>query len=179
MSVPRQSDTALFRETRNAGGSVERVRELISSGADVNRRHKYGQTPLWEAAYHGQTEIVAVLLAAGADPNIYGDDGSGPLYWAASNGHLAVVQRLLCGGADPNAIRDSGLSVLAGAISGGHADIVRRLLEDGAAVDHQYCGRSMPDYAEWCREPGIAAILRRPRRVTRAELGTEPGRERK
>jgi ankyrin repeat protein len=52
--MARQLDTALFREARNASGSVERVRELIAAKADVNRRHKSGNTPLWWAAYHGR-----------------------------------------------------------------------------------------------------------------------------
>jgi ankyrin repeat protein len=80
--MTRHLDTALFRQTRNSSGSFERIRELIAAGANVNRRHKCGNMPLWEAAYHGREDIVMVLLAAGADPNIYADDGSGPLYWA-------------------------------------------------------------------------------------------------
>jgi ankyrin repeat protein len=164
--VARHLDTALFRETRNASGSVARVGELIAAGADVNRRHKCGNTPLWEAAYHGRSDLVAILLMAGADPNICADDGSGPLHWAANNGHLAIVEQLLGCGAAPNALRDSGQSVLAAAISNGHAEIVRRLVEAGAAVDHRYFNRSMPEYAEWCRQPGIAILLRRSRRAT-------------
>jgi cytohesin len=169
--VARHRDTALFREARNASGSVERVRELIAAGADVNRRHKCGNTPLWEAAYHGRLDLVAVLLAAGADPNIYADDGSGPLHWAANNGHLAVVEQLLDRGADPSAFRDSGQSVLTAAISNGHAEVTRRLVEAGSAVDHRYRDWSMPEYAEWCGQPGIAIMLRRFRRARRPEPG--------
>lgn len=174
--MARQLDNALFREARNASGSVERVRELIAAGADVNRRHKCGSTPLWAAAFHGREDMVAVLRSAGADVGVYGDDGSGPLHWAASNGHLAVVEVLLAHGADPNALRDSGQSVLAAAISNGHAAVVRRLAEAGAAVDHRYFGHSMPEYAEWCGRPQIAVLLRRSRRTRPAEPGAPPKR---
>jgi len=174
--VGRHLDTALFREVRNASGSLGRVRTLITAGANVNRRHKCGNTPLWAAAYQGRTDLVAVLFEAGADPNIYGDDGSGPLHWASSNGHLAVVEQLLGRGADPNALRDSGQSVLAAAIRNGHAEVVRRLVEVGAAVGHRYLDRSMPEFADWCRQPGIAGMLRRSRRARNARCHALPSR---
>jgi len=161
--LARHLDTALFRETRNIGGSAERVRKFIAAGADVNRRHKCGNTPLWEAAFHGREDVVAILLAAGAGTGVYADDGSGPLHWAAYHGHLTIVEVLLAQGADPNALRDSGQSVLAAAISNGHIAVVRRLVEAGSAVDHQYFERAMPEFAKWCRQPEIAAMLRRSR----------------
>jgi ankyrin repeat protein len=169
--VGRHLDTALFRETRNASGSLERVRELIAAGADLNRRHKCGNTPLWEAAFHGRGDLVAELLAAGADPNVYGDDGSGPLHWAVQNGHPAVAEMLLVHGANPNALRLSGQSILAAAIDRGDVSLVRRLVEAGAAVDHHYIGRSMPDYARYCGRPDLAVWLRRWRRTRPVEPG--------
>jgi ankyrin repeat protein len=162
--MARHLDTKLFREARNASCSVERVRELIATGADVNRRHKFGNTPLWEAAFHGRVDVAGILLDAGADPAVYADDGSGPLYWAASNGHLAVVEMLLRRGADPNALRDNDLSPLAIAISKGHAEIAVLLVGARAAADHRYYGLTMPEHADWCGQHEIAAMLRRSRR---------------
>ena len=174
--MARHLDTALFREARNASGSVKRVRELLVAGADVNRRHKYGQTPLWEAAFHGREDIVAALLAGGADPNIYADDGGGPLQWAASNGHHEVVDLLLAHGADPNAHRNGDYTVLAAAISKGHGAVVRRLVEAGASVDHRCSGRAMPEYAERNGWPEIAVWLRRWRWTRPAEPVAAPDR---
>ncbi len=159
--MARRLDTALFREARNASGSSTRVRELIASGADVNRRHKCGNTPLSEAASHGRVDVVSALLEAGADPGVYADDGSGPLHWAASNGHLSVVEMLLAAGASPNASRDSGQTPLAAAIFKGHAEIVTALLAAGASTDHPYFGRTIVGYAERYGRPEIVAILRR------------------
>jgi ankyrin repeat protein len=168
----RHLDTALFREARNASGSIDRIRELIAAGANVNRRHKCGSTPLWEAAYHGRQDIVAILLAAGADAAVYGDDGSGPLHWAANNGHLEIVETLLACGADPNALRDSEQSALNAAVSNGHAKIVEVLVAAGAAVEHRYFDRSMAEYADWCKQPKIAAMLRRTESRRRAKRCT-------
>jgi ankyrin repeat protein len=81
---------------------------------------------------------------------------------------------LLGHGADPNAVRESGYSVLAAAIEKGNAETVRRLLEAGAAVDHHYFNRSMPEFAEYCRQPQIALMLRRSRKTRRAESGAAP-----
>lgn len=168
--MARRLDTALFRETRNASGSADRARELIAAGAAVNRRHKFGTTPLWQAACHGRLDLVAALLAAGADPGVYDDEGAGSLYWAASKGHAAMVERLLAAGADPNALRgirtsfgQCGHSPLAAAIYHGHAAAVSILIEAGAATDHQYFGRTMAGYADSCGQPEIAAMLRRRR----------------
>lgn len=173
----KHHDTALFREARNVNGSAERTRSLIEGGADVNRRHKCGCTPLWQAAYHGREDLVAVLLGAGADPAVCADDGSGPLHWAAGNGHLGVVRLLLAAGADVNAAQESGRSVLAAAVSNGHRDVVGVLVAAGASADHRYFGRSMPEFAEWCRQPEIAALLRRSRRQRlRSGFSTSPTR---
>ena len=168
----RHLDTALFREARNVSGSVERVRELIAAGADVNRRHKYGHTPVHEAAFHGRIDMVTVLLAAGADPNMCGDDGGGPLFWAARGGHLELVELLLTNGAAPNALRDGKASPLWVAISNRYVTIVQRLVEAGAAVDHQFWGQTMLECA--ASQPEIAAILRRGRRTSYTGPTTAP-----
>ncbi|ORV15353.1 ankyrin repeat domain-containing protein [Mycobacterium celatum] len=43
---------------------------LVSIGADVNLRDRWGNTPLWRAVYHapGTEAIVDLLLERGADP---------------------------------------------------------------------------------------------------------------
>jgi ankyrin repeat protein len=160
----RYLDTELYRETRNASCSVSRVHELIAAGANVNRRHSYGCTPLWNAASQGRGDVVAVLLSDGADPSILTDDGSSPLLCAARQGLLDMVRALLDRGTDPNSPRDSGYSTLVAAISGGHSAIVGELIAAGVAIDSRYLGRTMIEYAEWCKQPEIATLLRRGRR---------------
>ena len=45
------------------------VKSLLSKGADVNIRHKYGWTPLHTAVASGSVELVRLLLNSGADIN--------------------------------------------------------------------------------------------------------------
>ena len=51
-------------------GEVERVKELLDSGADRNFQDKDGYTALWMATSERDTEIVRLLLDRGADPDI-------------------------------------------------------------------------------------------------------------
>jgi ankyrin repeat protein len=69
-------------------GSLDRVRELLSAGADPSCRGKpSGQTPLHHAAMLGFEEIAEVLLAADADPDRADFNGVKPLVVASLAGH--------------------------------------------------------------------------------------------
>ncbi len=45
-------------------GKVEKVKELLDAGADVNAKNKYGDTALISASAESHTEVVKVLLDA-------------------------------------------------------------------------------------------------------------------
>ena len=48
-------------------GNAERVRELLSTGADVDAKDKNGRTALIWVTSYGHTEIAKMLIEAGAD----------------------------------------------------------------------------------------------------------------
>ena len=84
------------------GGSVALVRTLIRDhNADVNAQDKINQlptvqTPLHEAAYHGQEDVALALINEfGCDPNIRGSDGSTVLQKACAGGCVALVRTLI------------------------------------------------------------------------------------
>lgn len=67
---------------------------LLAHGAEVNRRHFHGMTPLLLAAHGGSTEVVDVLLAAGADTSVRDDDGRNAADLALGQGHVDLATRL-------------------------------------------------------------------------------------
>jgi ankyrin repeat protein len=139
-------------------GDLRKVKELISSGHDINDAGKRG-SPLILAAQGGHMDVLKTLVEAGADPNITSamgatalnkaaelgnipmlnyllENGSqvGPLalIMAAREGFLKVVRILVDAGADLNATQHWGQTALMLAAKNGHAAIVKYLLEKGA-----------------------------------------------
>ena len=144
----------LIRAARN--GDIQRVSELLDSGADPNIRDRNGYTALIFAARGANIEIVKLLLNYGADPNItenYGDTAimmarRWPVYGHAGRRvhqslakieeeaarHLVIIRLLLDRGADPNIQNNFGHTALIKASTGGYnqKNIVELLLRRGA-----------------------------------------------
>ena len=106
--------SALFRAAYC--NHVDVVRLLLEFRAEVDRRDKWGKTPLIAAAKEGHDECVRVLLDAGAAVDASEENGKGALYYACSAGHTSTVQLLLERGADVSARhgRDPFRPVLSG-----------------------------------------------------------------
>ena len=67
-------------------GWVDRVRLLVSRGADVNARLADGSSVLHSAmAGNRNGDIISLLLAKGADPNAKDEDGNTPLHVIGSD----------------------------------------------------------------------------------------------
>lgn len=85
----------------SAKGHVQLLRNLIDWKADVNRKDKYGHTPLWDAVSYCRTSCVSLLLQAAANPNTSNNVGSTPLYLATWFRNDILVKTLLRYNADP------------------------------------------------------------------------------
>jgi len=75
-------------------GSIEAVKELIESGAEVNHQDKQGWTPLNWAAGKGNLQLIELLLQHGADPLAVGRDLRTPQLIALAAGHAEAVKLL-------------------------------------------------------------------------------------
>ena len=74
-----RGDTALHHATRN--GDLEIVKQLVSSGADVNAVADQGHFPLYCAAGHGHAETTQYLVENGADLQTRLSDGKTVIEW--------------------------------------------------------------------------------------------------
>ncbi|KAK2999199.1 hypothetical protein RJ639_022778 [Escallonia herrerae] len=79
-------------------GDADRVRTLISAGADVTYFDGDGLTPLMHAAKHGQSAVVSSLLAAGAPWNALSPSRLSAGDFAMDAGHQDAFDLLLNAG---------------------------------------------------------------------------------
>lgn len=115
----------------------DRVRELLTTGADVEEPQLLGMRPLHMAASLGCVGAVELLISHGANVNATDDQGQTPLHWASGGKdtkqeHLAVITSLIKAGADVNAHDALGSTPLHRAAFFGHPKIVRLLLSQHA-----------------------------------------------
>jgi ankyrin repeat protein len=108
--------------------SLESVRLLLESGADVHHRDHFGVSALTIADASGASEIVEVLRRAGASPTL-----TDRLHQAIREGDPEAVKSLLAEGADVNGF-DTELyeTPLMAALRHRQLDILVLLLEAGA-----------------------------------------------
>lgn len=115
-------------------GDVDKVKELIEKGVDINGFDKYGVTAILIAASVNSISNVCLLLDAGANPNLGDDDGDETPLMRAMNHEICSL--LIEAGADVNAQRSNGVTALmsASGIWGGLAKM-EALLSAGADVN--------------------------------------------
>ena len=95
-------NTSLF-----LAASKKVAQTLISKGADVRAKRKFGWEPMHNAACYGLLGLAKALTEHGVDVNMSDDEGISPLHWAVTRfgGDLEAVEMvrfLLRKGADCN-----------------------------------------------------------------------------
>lgn len=74
--------------------SIEKIKEAIEAGADINWKNNSGTTPLAIVSQWGGPKAALMLLNSGAKPSIPDRDGLYPLHHAAAN-NSEIVKILL------------------------------------------------------------------------------------
>jgi hypothetical protein len=134
-----QAPGALPRAARE--GDLARLRSLLDSGADPNRRDGNGNSPLVEAVAAGHAAAARLLLAAGASPNFTSSGGRTPLIEAAIGGRIEIARMLIAAGADVNIGERGAGTPLEAAEREGHTAMAALLRQNGARTS----GRSVGD----------------------------------
>jgi ankyrin repeat protein len=123
----------ITQELSNAviANDIERVKFLVSKGADVNKVDSQGWTPLTSAARQRHDKMAALLIDLGADVN-ESNDGMTPLVAAVMRDHVPTIKVLVEKGADINEAGPQGFSPLAIAITDNRYEAAKALMNSDA-----------------------------------------------
>ncbi len=95
---------------------------LLSHGANLEARNRYGSTPLLEACRRDLPEVVRFLLSRKANALATMDNGSGALHLAAESAGARVVELLVAAKVPVNARDRSGRTPLHRAAQAGNVE---------------------------------------------------------
>ena len=144
------SDQTLNEQIISASrnGNLNKVKELLAKGADINAGNKDGEyptSPLYEAIDTGNIELIKFLIRHGADVNFEdyncgeGDcsgDPSSPLIKAIKADNKDIVELLLDKGAnidmEVHSGDDLGMTALRAAVEKNNKEIIDLLLRRGS-----------------------------------------------
>jgi hypothetical protein len=117
-------------------GNLERVRELVEGGANIEETNEFGESALMLASLRSHFGIVVYLVEHGANVAHTDSDGTTALHWACVNGNLPTVKGLLEHGATSTDRDSEGMTSLLHAAEYGSLEVVQHLLssEGGASI---------------------------------------------
>ena len=124
---------------------------LISHGADIDAKDKFGATVLHYAVIFRNTELIRLIISLGADVNARNKNGKSPLHFAMqkfywddieatipqlkkglSKLYQEIIEILVSHGADVNGKDLKGKSILQYATKYKHTAIIEYLISQGS-----------------------------------------------
>ncbi|EIE87775.1 hypothetical protein RO3G_12486 [Rhizopus delemar RA 99-880] len=121
MKVPTSQDNLWVAA---GDGQLDRVKELIEGGMDVNSHDQFGYTAMHAAVSYNQPDIVKYLIEKGADVNVEDFEKDTPLFVAET---VEMAQILLDRGADPKRVNEEGFTPAATALQEGWTEVAEHL----------------------------------------------------
>ena len=124
------------QELSNAllSADVDRIKFLVSKGADVNKPDLQGWTPLTAAARQRKDKTIDLLVELGADPNKANANGLTPLAAALMRDHVPSIKALIEHGADVEVPGQEDFRPLALALAEQKYEAAKALMSGGADV---------------------------------------------
>lgn len=145
-----------------AENDANKVRELVTGGANPNQTDDETRTGLHIAAIRGNLSIAAILIKAKARLDITDKLGNTPLHYAADRNQGEMVKLLLEAGASPDPVNRDGVTPLMMAAARGNLEIVSALLAKGASPNKtDFTGRDALGWAADSHRPVVTQALQR------------------
>lgn len=128
-------------------GDVEKVRELLDSGANVNKVDRNTRrTPLSSAIYMNKPEIAKLLIERGANIHTEDADNATPLLLSTEHRNNFEVSALLIEkGAKVNTQNNSGDTPLMNAVALNDLKLAKLLIDNGANVNKEKAFEDLDD----------------------------------
>ena len=159
-------DTDLINSAKSV--NIEKVKQLLSKGANVNARDKSGKTALYWTCYLGHEEAARLLLDEKADANIRDKTRSTALIEASREGRVGMVSLLLDKREVFKADYRGSLADVLSAAKGRGAELVKPLRAKKIEIDAaDYRGNTA---LIWAAARGYAKIV-----VLLLSKGADPG----
>ncbi len=131
--VSLEKGELLLRAVQN--NNLEKCKELIKIGTDINQKDEYGDTSLMLACIYGYIQICSLLLKNGANVNKNNNYGISALIYASIKGCKEICLLLLKNGANVEKRGPEGDTALICASRYGHKELCSLLLENGADIN--------------------------------------------
>jgi cytohesin len=116
-------------------GNLDKVRQLVESGTEVDTGDDLGWTASYWGLSAGHKDVFVYLLSQGADATTKTNGGRTLLHQASKAGFTDIVNRLIAKGADVNVKDKEGETPLQHAASEGHKEVVKLLVAKGADIN--------------------------------------------
>lgn len=140
--------------------NVEKVRQLVAEGVDIEKRFDNNRTVLLLAMQKGKYEIAKFLIDVGANVNAMDHGESTALTHAVSNGNTEFIKILVEHGANIKYELKGGWTLLHLASIKGDCGVMTKLLEYGLDPEKKDDYGGVPlDYARKERESEIKAVI--------------------
>jgi hypothetical protein len=117
-------------------GNLERVKQLVEGGANIDETNEDGETAMLLACINGLLEVVVYLVEHGANVAHTDRLGMTALHWAGNDGNLSCVTYLLEHGARITERDNEGTTAFLFAALSGNLEVLQYLLssEGGASI---------------------------------------------
>ncbi|MCF2947830.1 ankyrin repeat domain-containing protein [Paraglaciecola aquimarina] len=125
--------TALLRAT--VANDINKVKQLLSQGAEANINNRYAISPLYVAALNGNAHIAKLLIDAGANTSHKIAGNETILMRAARTGHGDLVKLLIDQQVDIHLVDSRNQNALMWAAAEGHLEVVNILITAGADIN--------------------------------------------